>query len=480
MKRATPGVAGKPSVDEWLNYMRAGLSIWEGAGVGKTREDLRKALEQFYGHLSAATFKKYLYERLPPDYARFLAAFRKVLDAIDPSLEVRFEEMTGRRPVRREDIASRAAVAFESRGRALLEFKLTKRDLLAKAALHHHAAIIEEPDLPLITKSAWLPDKLVPLKSVDREHGWIEVAEDKSPIVKDIFDQRTCAEWSKKLNPDMILRNFVGYRLKEVVARNGSLRFTFQRSDYFAFYNTCEALAFELADWCLRHPNQLPNPRMQELGIGRSPEAMLDLSSRNCVPGLNALFVVFNGKDGHHFFIHDRSDPERPLAEAQNMFHVVPSGTFGPDSYKDSYHERDFSLHRTVFREFAEELLGEEKLSEYEVYGEDFMNDPKVRRFVDGEREGHFKVFFLGLGLDPVNTKPDFVLCIAMDARGLGISDYKSIFRKNWEGNHFVIPWSQSNLLDWASKPTVYPAGAACLKLAATRHFRALDKLFGR
>ena len=477
MSRRTVGIAQKPSVAEWLEYIKVGLAIWDNAGVGKTREDLRKALEKSYGPLSEASFRKYLYVRLPPDHARFLNAFFEVLHAIDRSLSEQFSKRIGRESLSRNEPMSHATSAGFA-GREVFEFKRKKRDVLAAAALHYHAALIGEPGLPLIAKSAWLPNKLVPLRSIDQALGWIERPDDKSPVALDAFGGRTCAEWSKKLDPKTVLRNYSGYRLRDIQVQNGSLRLVCQSSDYFAFYNTCEAIAFELAQWCLHHPGRLPNPDRRELGVHRTPESIFDLSNRNAVPGLNALFLLFGGPGKDLFFLHDRSEAKRGLAEAQNMHHVVPSGTFGPDSYKDSYHERDFSLHRTVFRELAEELLGKKEVADYQIYGEDFMKDEKVALFVEGERKGHLKIFFLGLGLDPVNTKPDILLCIAADARRLGIKSYKSVFRKNWEGAHFAQPWSKERLLDWAEKPTVYPAGAACLKLAATRHFPALDSLF--
>jgi hypothetical protein len=365
------------------------------------------------------------------------------------------------------------------REQEVFNFKLTHRKELAAAAMHYHAAINEVHDSPLIAKASWVPSNLMPLSAVDHGHGWIDRRDNVAPFAIDIFGSATCVEWTKKMKPDIELYDGFGYRLREVATRNGSLHFVFQSSNYFAFYNTCEALAFELAQWCIRHPGRLPNPVESELGPRRSPEAIFDLSTRNAVPGLDILLVFFNGRNGDHFFMHDRSSSDRVLAEAQNTYSVVPAGTFGPDSYKDSYHERDFSLRRAIYRELAEELLGKRELEKYQHHGGDFMDEiDKVREFVDAERKGHLKIFFFGLGPDPVNAKADILLCIAADAHAIGISDYKKTFRKNWEGEHFVQPWSEENLLKWSTHPAVYPAGSGCLNLARTRHFDELSRLF--
>src|SRR5207248_1527639 len=107
------------------------------------------------------------------------------------------------------------------------------------------------------------------------------------------------------------------------------------------------------------------------------------------------------------FFLHDRISPK--LAEAQNTYHVVPAGTFQPDTYADAYHEREFSLKRAILREFGEELLEREQLQKFAMYGEDFYQDKKMKKFVDGERNGFVKLFFLGVGYDPANTKPEIL-----------------------------------------------------------------------
>jgi len=195
------------------------------------------------------------------------------------------------------------------------------------------------------------------------------------------------------------------------------LSLMFRGCDYLSYYDTCEALAFELSDWCFHNPNQMPQPGKNDLPFHGAPERIFDLATRNAVPGLNALMIFIDGPQGHQFFMHDRTS--REIAEAQNTFHVVPAGTFQPDSYASGNHPRDFSLQRCILRELAEELLGKKEVETYSRNGEDFLIDGKCQPFVNGMKDGYVKLFFLGLGFDPVTTKPEMLLAIVMDAKKL-------------------------------------------------------------
>lgn len=359
--------------------------------------------------------------------------------------------------------------------RSVFDFKMDRRGHLARVAKHFHRAVDETPDFPLIAKQAWLPQEMTSLVRIDEHLRFLgRSQQDVEPFELPLFGGRTCAEWSRDMNREMKLGPGFSYRLISVDTEVPSLAFC--GSDYLSYYNTCEALAFELAEWCVRHSGRQHEVSPIDLPRRGVPERIFDFSTRNCVVGQNTLLIFFDGPNGDVFFLHDRTSTS--IAEAQNTLHVVPAGTFQPDSYAGAQ-PRDFSLRRAIWRELAEELLGQAEVESFAMNGEDFMTGAKLRPFIEAERNDQLKIFFLGLGLDPVTTKPEILLCIAVNARAVGIRSYEETFTDNWEGAHFTAPWSSKVLADFSTDQRMLPAGAACLTMAI-RHFDKLDRLFPR
>jgi hypothetical protein len=354
--------------------------------------------------------------------------------------------------------------------KAIFDFKLAKRDVLTRAAKDYYRGIDETADFPLVSRPEWLPSKPIPLSAFDHEFAreWLgRNPEDRASIRLGLFGGRTCSEWSRLMKPVIQVTPGFCYRLANIEiadANESGVALMFQASNYVAYYDTCEALAFELAEWCFKNPNKSPNSSNNDLPQRGASARIYDLSSRNAVPGLNALVILLNGPEGHQILMHDRSSPQ--IAEAQNTFHVVPAGTFQPDSFADTNHQRDFSMQRTILRELAEELLGKKEVENHTKRGEDFLTDPKLNRFVAGIENGDVRLFFMGLGFDPVTTKPEVLLAIVADARRLGITDLSTVFQNNWEGEFFTLPWSQERLQDFREDSQTLPAASACLARA--------------
>ena len=369
-----------------------------------------------------------------------------------------------------------SANANRSEAREILYFKMNRRSELARASKSYFQYVDELRDFPLVGRNEWLPRSLLPLDAVELQ--WLgRNPEDVDPIRLALFDGQRCSAWSKLLDSEMVLNPGYSYRLRDVEVDADRTRYTlmFQGSDYLSYYDTCEALAFEVAEWCKRNAGRMPSYDRNDLPFHGSPDRVFDLSSRNAVAGQSALLIFFNGPGGDQFFLHDRSASK--LAEAQNTYHVVPAGSFQPDSYADARHGGEFSLKRAIWREFSEELLGMEELQKFAMYGEDFSDNKKVMKFIDGERAGFVRLFFLGVGFDPTTTKPEVLLCIAINADALGIRDYTTLFRPSWEGTHFAVPWSKEKLTEFAKDPKTLAAGSACLDRAAY-HFEALNNVF--
>jgi len=352
------------------------------------------------------------------------------------------------------------------------DYKMKQRPDLAAVAKQYYKDVDQLGAFPLVGRSDWLPEQLVELARVD---GLKRQASPNPPSARwfhpSFLDAgETCESWSKKHNPKMQITDDVSYRLMGIDTSQGPNApiLTFARSSYFNYYNTCEAIAFELADWRVGNM-QSASPPPERLPARGAPGDVWNLERRNAVAGLNALFIL-HGLPGLNtvFLVHEREQRgEAQLAEAQNTLHVVPAGTFQPDGYKGGL-ERDFSMSRSIVRELAEELLGQKEVEEQTRMGRDFLNEPAVTPYRDALRDGGVKIFYLGTAFDPVTIKPEVMLVVVADAKALEVACC-SQFERNWEGEPVVFDWTTEWLDEHASSPNTLPAGAACMQ--RVRHF---------
>jgi hypothetical protein len=358
---------------------------------------------------------------------------------------------------------------------------------------------------PLLAKRDWLrlTEKLADLDIADIRHRWFSEAEfPPAPALElalmELLDYGT---WVKAVAPGTRFDDLPAYRLGDVrLTHDGRVELDLGPSRYKDFADTCNVLELEFAEHYQRDAFRLLSPQAQlsqcrlrmEAGKPRDP---LDLKWRNAVPGVNTLFVLVNVQPGeHHFFYHDRT-PRGPdgqvvkLAEAQGTKHVVPAGTFQSDSPIEHHTLRDRRLERTVWREFAEELIGEQLVKDWIAGGKDFLKHPLVAPFYDlrAPRDGtapSSKIFYLGVGLDPLTLKPEILTLMVVDERrikirrpdggfDIGLTDLNSqiplVFGGNWEGKFDHEYLNTDTLKHFLSGEETLPAGAAVAQLALLR-----------
>jgi hypothetical protein len=186
------------------------------------------------------------------------------------------------------------------------------------------------------------------------------------------------------------------------------------------------------------------------------------------------------------FWIHKRGTA---TLEAQNTYHVAPAGTHQPLFRIGNNDEQN--LWMTAARELCEEIYGlEDDLKRLE-HGADFRNSAKVEPVLDALFGSSFserpasEIYLLGVGCDPVTTKPEILTVIVCDwaaaqARASRRNSNSSLdLKKTWEGPIQRDTLLPSNLLKWATKPPskMLPAGAACL-LQAHRLFDQIMEMF--
>lgn len=358
-----------------------------------------------------------------------------------------------------------------------------ERPRLVQLARRYYAST-EKPvdflddDFPLLRLKSWDLPVPIDLSSGGVQWNLDEDTPDNTPVLP---ISNTLVHYSEFLrsrygaggdDEPAEIRDETCYRLLSVDSTFGligGLRFNFGMSSYFQFLNNTDVCALELA----------------RAAVGVGPEEVLAflprrgdlkdafrLKRRSAVAGLNCLLILKNFRSDFDepprtvFVLHDRRSGVGH--EAWGTRHVVPAGTFQP-MRMGSASPADFSLPRSIFREFFEELFdyrdlavqttdGSDPLSR--IKGMEVLTDPKLT-----------ELHLLGLGLDPLTTKPEILFLMVTDWQqltGLDPLTGRKRLEPRWgpEGKPSFVELSRKALADPAGRDDTLPAGQACLRLA--------------
>jgi hypothetical protein len=148
--------------------------------------------------------------------------------------------------------------------------------------------------------------------------------------------------------------------------------------------------------------------------------------------------------------------------------HLLPAGIFQPSSVIPAAITADFSIWRNIQREYAEELLGHD---EYDGSGRPIRYDvlEPFTTMDDALRDGHIRVFCLGVTLDALTFAGD-ILTVAIIAPDTYDELFANAVETNSEGSMpaRAFPFEE-NTLTWLSESKrLSPGAAAALHLAWT------------
>lgn len=338
-------------------------------------------------------------------------------------------------------------------------------------------------DFPLVTGEGWLLD--APLKLTEGcEHPvWNGTVKDVpgSPLLDngyEYLDIKRKFVIGTKFRPN----NGPTFRVTNFYMKDGLPNFTFGRGRYFSYINTCEVLAAEFA----MNPEKLTpasHPRRGE------PSSIFDFSWRSAFPGVNCLLVVKNFQGHldrpvtHMFALHKRG---QTTAEAQNTVHVVPAGghqPLGPD-WGAHNNDPEMRIWRTAVREFIEELFNKDEAQKMKNSSLGFFDEPGVKdiysRFFT--KNCGASVYYLGMGFDPLTTKPEILVAIVIDWKVVSDANYRlndkwfyQHIEENYEGSVYFCDFNRDRLMEEARRGrverSILPAGAACLIQVAREGF---------
>lgn len=190
------------------------------------------------------------------------------------------------------------------------------------------------------------------------------------------------------------------------------------QSDYFTFFNTCKVKEF-----------------MYEAGKKYFlTKEVLNLENRACAIGINTLTLIrlSDGPDGLFFLMHQRGNN---VAEGIGAIHVVPAGSFQPFTSLGPTAEPKLSS--TVYREFCEEVLRTSHMKE--LSSEEYLRNNEAYKFLQEKDESNAnkpisQLYFLGMGLEPYNTKMEILSLLYIDLRN-SFKDFTDLLKMGKKKN---------------------------------------------
>ena len=372
------------------------------------------------------------------------------------------------------------------------EYLKGHRGALATLALTNQESFQSGDDIPLLAKPGWIPSRPLLLSEVvlrlrePRQEEERLLTEARLSLQRywplDKNGQRLEKYSRAILEYDKVTRmeDRPSYRLLDVLSDKSSptdRELIFARSSYFDGIDLTESLAYETS---LRVRRNRKAPMGGPYRSWTSDPFRLD--KRVALPGINTLTIRLSGA-GPNFFMHRRGFNARV---SMGVYHVAPAGEFQPHIDDPTVWASDLNLLHNIIREYAEEFLGVAEAGGDGGVAIDYDRDPPYSDFCRAFRQGKMKVFYLGVGIDPLSWKPEILTVCVFDGpafdkifRGMvtdkideGTGGFILAGKKrggsggtgrSYEG----LPFNLANTALFTDPATTLPAGAACIILAA-------------
>jgi hypothetical protein len=335
---------------------------------------------------------------------------------------------------------------------------------LAVDAATAYPADAKVADTPLLAASAWIPATPIPLHDIGLDLmsdggdqlALGEYATDGLPERADGSRYRRYSEVVGDLAAPSIFENRTTYRLTKADLRSAGPNLTFGHGRYFDGIDVGEAAAHRYASIRL------------DGGPAEVRAAMADpcdLSRRPANLGITTMTVRHDrARDTASFPLHWR-DPAK-VGHAGGLYQVIPVGIFQPSGEAPHNEHNDFSLWRSMIREFAEELSGHSEEYGSETRPIEYPAWPFAQRLNRAIDDGQLKVWCLGLGVDPLTYATDLLTVAVFDS-----TLFDDLFgtppQNNAEGQ--LLPPQQfdhATVTHLTTREPMQAAGAATLHLA--------------
>jgi hypothetical protein len=335
----------------------------------------------------------------------------------------------------------------------------------------------------LLARPGWLPDAPVPLEQVTLSWtaGWpardVDGTEPESAAARPLRDgagRYGCyAAALGALNRPGIFEDRACYRLLEASAAPGAANLGFGEGRYFEVINVGEAVAHEYAAATLAGDDPARPPRLDDLPLRALVGDPADLGRRAVMTAVCTLVLRADRDAGASMILHWR-DPAR-VASGGGLYQVAPVGIFQPSHDAEWNQANDFSLWHCIVRELAEELLGAGEDYHSDVAPIDYDRWPLQAGLAQARRAGRLRLYWLGLGADPLTLAAD-LLTVAVFDPDLFDATFSGLVAANDEGRILMHDggagsggdgaFDMTNVERYAGAEPMQPAGAALLRIA--------------
>jgi hypothetical protein len=365
-----------------------------------------------------------------------------------------------------------------------------RRHELGRAAQQLYPPSWRVAGTPLLARPQWLPGAPVPLEQValSWQPGWpareVDGTGPESAPVRPLHDgggrfPSYAAALGALCRPGLF-EDRVCYRLLGADTAAGAASLGFGEGRYFEVINVCEAVAHEYAAAALARGDAGRPPDSGELPLRSLIGDPTDLGRRAVMVAVCTLILRAGQDPGPAMILHWR-DPAR-VASGGGLYQVAPVGVFQPSHDAPWNLANDFSLWRCIVRELAEELLGAGEDYHSDAAPIDYERWPLQSGLAQARRAGRLRLFWLGLGADPLTLATD-MLTVAVFDPGLFDATFTGLVSANDEGRILAgrdgprgaagVAFNSANIERFGGKEPMQPAGAALLRLA-WRHRDAL------
>lgn len=201
------------------------------------------------------------------------------------------------------------------------------------------------------------------------------------------------------------------YRLLLADLRSPTPHLTFGPGHYFGGVNTGEAAAHELAAMSDHHEVI----DLSELPLRAAVGDPCALGRRPAVPAISTLSIRYDRSRQRASFVLHWRDPSK-VAHGGGLYQVMPVGVFQPIEATAASHASDFSLWRSMIREYSEEFLGSSESYVLSDSAFDYERWPFFQSMTAARNQGHVRAYVLGLGVDPLTWATDLLTAVVFDS----------------------------------------------------------------
>jgi transcriptional regulator with XRE-family HTH domain len=212
------------------------------------------------------------------------------------------------------------------------------------------------------------------------------------------------------LDPPKLFENRTSYRLLEVDLRDDP-HMKFGLAAYFDKLDLAEAIAHEAA---MAHAAGSKRLNWDSLPLRALIGDPFDMERRYIIPAIETLTLRRNRKTGEATFLLHWRDPAK-VATSAGIYGLIPAGEFQPSTVSTHDRENDFSLWRSMVREYSEEILGEPERDGSSGEPLVYEDWPLYKDLERARQNGRVSPYCLGIGLDTLTLTATILTVVVFD-----------------------------------------------------------------